>query len=640
MSICLNPNCNFQNLDQNLEQNLGRSPRFTRFNFCQQCGSILKIGDRYRAIKILGQGGFGRTFVGIDEALPSHPACVIKQFFPSDLSSVVKAAELFQQEAIRLDDLGKHPQIPTLFAHLEHEGRQYLIQEFIDGQDLLKELQEQGAFSEAKIRMLLGDLLPVLQFIHDRHVIHRDIKPENIIRRRSPSGSVSQSAGSHVLVDFGAAKYVTATPLMETGTRIGSAVYVAPEQVRGKAIFASDLYSLGVTCIHLLTNVSPFELMDMDGAWIWREVLSNSISPALGQILDRLIAQAPSQRYQTAAAVLTDFKNLTSSTHQAYTPRFARNSHQKAIAKTNITPPVKSLAPIKTAIAPQLSEFSFETAIVTIKRIGIGKFGKDQLQINTKQKTGRAYIETLGNVQGKSIGLEMVYIPAGKFQIGSPISEPEHSDEESPQSIISIPSFFISRFPITQKQWKVLMDNNPAIFIGNGDRPVEMVSWEDVQLFCQKLTDRTGRPYRLTSESEWEYACRAGTQTAFSFGDTIAANLANYLANYNAADPYKYAPAGLSHACTTEVGTYPANAFGLHDMHGNVWEWCEDVWHDDYDLLPKDGTAWTQGGDRSCRVVRGGSWRDPAHNCRSAKRSKNATNQGDRTTGFRIAVNF
>jgi serine/threonine protein kinase len=214
---------------------------------------------------------------------------------------VVKAAELFQQEAIRLDDLGKHPQIPTLFAHLEHDGRQYLIQEFIDGQDLLKELQEQGAFSEGKIRVLLRDLLPVLQFIHDRNVIHRDIKPENIIRRRIPSPSGSMVAGSHVLVDFGAAKFVNAAAMMETGTRIGSAVYVAPEQARGKAIFASDLYSLGVTCIHLLTNVSPFELMDMDGTWIWRDFLGNtSINPVLGQILDRLIISAPSQRYQTA----------------------------------------------------------------------------------------------------------------------------------------------------------------------------------------------------------------------------------------------------------------------------------------------------------------------------------------------------
>ena len=626
MSQCLNPSCNYQNPEQ--------SPKL---NFCQQCGSKLKIGDRYRAIRILGQGGFGKTFIGIDEALPSCPTCVIKQFFPADLGSVDKAAELFQQEAIRLDDLGKHPQIPTLFAHLEHEGKQYLVQEFIDGQDLLKELREQGAFSEAKIRLLLSDLLPILQFIHDRNVIHRDIKPENIIRRRFPSGSGSVAAGSHVLVDFGAAKFVTATAMMETGTRIGSAVYVAPEQVRGKAIFASDLYSLGVTCIHLLTNVSPFELMDMDGTWIWRNFLGNgSISPVLGQILDRLIASAPSQRYPTAQVVLNDLKNLNSPSHQSYKPSFQRAGYGKSTAKTQITPITQPTPKLLPAIAPQLSQFSFEMATVTVNRIGIGKFTKSQLQINTKQKIGRCYCETLGNIQGKPISLELVYIPAGKFTIGSPISESDRSNEESPRHIVNVPSFFMSRFPITQKQWKVLMDNNPAIFIGNGDRPVENVSWDDIQLFCKTLTARTGRSYRLPSETEWEYACRAGTLTPFCFGETIAANLANY----NGASPYQYAPQGISNSCTTEVGSYPANAFGLHDMHGNVWEWCEDVWHDDYDLLPKDGTAWTQGGDRSCRVVRGGSWRDPAHYCRSAKRYQNAANQGDRTTGFRVAVTF
>ncbi len=627
MSQCLNPNCNFQNSDPSLR-------------FCSQCGSKLKIGDRYRALKILGQGGFGRAFIGVDEALPSQPYCVIKQFFPADLSSAVKAAELFQQEAVRLDDLGKHPQIPTLFAHLEHDGCQYLIQEFVDGQDLLKELQEQGAFSEAKIRMLLADLLPVLQFIHDRNVIHRDIKPENIIRRRSPitSGSIagSMAAGHHVLVDFGAAKFVTAAAMMETGTRIGSAVYVAPEQVRGKAIFASDLYSLGVTCIHLLTNVSPFELMDMDGTWIWRDFLGNtSISPVLGQILDRMIISAPSQRYQTAQAVLNDLKNLTSSpSPQSHRPIFQRSTYLKTGAKTQITPIATPKAQPKQAIAPQLSQFSFETAIVTVNRNAIGKFAKNQLQINTRQKTGKIYIETLGNVQGKPIGLEMVFIPAGRFQIGSPINELERSEEESPRHIVNIPPFFMSRFPITQRQWKILMDNNPSIFIGNGNRPVETVTWDDAQGFCQKLSEHTGRPYRLPSESEWEYACRAGTLTAFGFGETIAANLANY----NGAIPYKYAPQGNSNSSTTEVGTYPANAFGLHDLHGNVWEWCADNWHDDYDLLPRDGSTWTTGGDRSCRVIRGGSWRDPAHYCRSAKRSRNAANQGDRSTGFRIAV--
>jgi len=634
MSQCLNPNCNYQNPEQ--------SPRLI---FCQQCGSNLKIGDRYRALRILGQGGFGRTFIGIDEALPSCPTCVIKQFFPADLDSAVKAAELFHQEAIRLDDLGKHPQIPTLFAHLEHDSRQYLIQEFIDGQDLLKELQEQGAFSEAKIRMLLTDLLPILQFIHERNVIHRDIKPENIIRRRFPSNSGSVVAGSHVLVDFGAAKYVSSTAMMQTGTRIGSAVYVSPEQVRGKAIFASDIYSLGVTCIHLLTNVSPFDLMDMDGNWIWRDFLGdNSVNPVLGEILDRMILSASSQRYQTAQAVLNDLKNVNSPSHQAYVPRFARQNSQRAIAKTKITP-VTVPKPIIPAIAPQLSQFSFETATVMVnptknqvgnlvKHLGMAKLYSAQLQIITKQKIGYSYFETLGNIQGKPIGLEMVFIPAGKFQIGSPASEAEHTAEESPRHVINIPSFFMSRFQITQRQWKVLMDNNPAIFIGNVDRPVESVSWDDVQSFCQKLVEHTGKPYRLPSESEWEYACRAGTITPFCFGETITANLATY----NGAIPYQYAPQGITNSTTTEVGSYPANAFGLHDMHGNVWEWCEDTWHDDYDLLPKDGKAWTQGGDRSCRVVRGGSWRDPAYYCRSAKRYRNVANQGDRTTGFRLAV--
>ena len=641
MTHCLNPNCNYQNPDQ--------SPKL---NFCQQCGGKLKIGDRYRAMRILGQGGFGRTFIGIDEALPSQPSCVIKQFFPADLSSATKAAELFQQEAIRLDDLGKHPQIPTLFANLELDGRQYLIQEFIDGQDLLKELKEQGAFSEAKIRMLLADLLSILEYIHDRHVIHRDIKPENIIRRRSPSTSGAVNVGSHVLVDFGAAKFVTAAAMMEVGTRIGSAAYVAPEQARGKAIFASDLYSLGVTCIHLLTNVSPSDLMDMDGRWLWRDFLSNSsinlpISHELGEILDRMILLAPSQRYQTAKAVLQDLKNMATR-QQAGTPRFARTSgqvfgrssgqslRQGAIAKTNITPIVQPNPPLSQAIAPPLNQFSFETATIAINRVGIGTFAKVQLQINNKYKIGKFYLETLGNVQGKSVGIDMVYIPAGKLRIGSPVNESEHDPSETPRHLVDIHGFFMSRFPITQKQWKVLMDNNPAIFIGNGDRPVENVSWHDVQEFCQKLRERTGKPYRLPSESEWEYACRAGTLTPFGFGETITPALANY----NGANPYLYVPQGTASNTTTEVGKFPANGFGLHDLHGNVGEWCEDVWHDDYDLLPRDGSAWTQGGDRSCRVVRGGSWRDPAHYCRSAKRGQNAANQGDRTTGFRIAVRF
>jgi serine/threonine protein kinase len=266
--------------------------------FCTECGAKLQIQDRYRALKVIGQGGFGKTFLAQDEGKPSQPRCVIKQFIYNDPATLREAQRLFEQEAVRLDDLGKHSQIPELLAHCEQDGRQYLVQEFIDGENLLQELNRAGRFNEAKIKELLLDLLPVLQFIHAGNVIHRDIKPENIIRRRSD--------GKLVLVDFGAAKMATKTALAKTGTTIGSPEYTAPEQARGKAVFASDIYGLGVTCIYLLTQVSPFDLFsDHEGAWVWRQFLNGiTVNDKLGQILDRMIEQPLGMRYQTSARIL------------------------------------------------------------------------------------------------------------------------------------------------------------------------------------------------------------------------------------------------------------------------------------------------------------------------------------------------
>jgi WD40 repeat protein len=301
MSYCLNPNC--QSADSN--------PISTKF--CQSCGTKLLLLSRYRALQLIGQGGFGRTFLAVDEGEPSKPRCVIKQFFAQaqGTNNARKAAELFEQEAIRLETLGKHPQIPQLLAHFEQDNQQYLVQEFIDGPNLAQVLKAEGVFSERQIRDLLKSLLPVVEFIHTHNVIHRDIKPENIIRR---------SDGQWVLVDFGAAKVATGTALARTGTAIGSAGYAAPEQTGGKATFSSDLYSLGVTCIHLLTQTEPFDLYSFSEAtWIWREYLARPVSKRLGQVLDKMLAIATSRRYASAGEVLNA---LTSRSHQ----------HQKAIA--------------------------------------------------------------------------------------------------------------------------------------------------------------------------------------------------------------------------------------------------------------------------------------------------------------------
>ncbi|NET59093.1 MAG: protein kinase [Symploca sp. SIO2E6] len=298
MTYCLNPSCQSP-----------QNPDGTKF--CLSCGTKLLLRDRYRGIKPLGQGGFGKTFLAVDEDKPSHPYCVIKQFLPQTQSTqnLQKAAELFNQEAVRLDELGQHLQIPELLAYFSQEKQQYLVQEFIQGRNLAQELATKGTFDEAQVRAILKDLLPVLQFVHQHQVIHRDIKPENIISRSESNVRTGGVKGQLVLVDFGAAKLATGTALARTGTVIGSAGYAAPEQAIGRAVFASDLYSLGVTCINLLTQMHPFDLFDTsEGVWVWRDVLSSPVSDALSRILDKMIASPVNQRYPSAAEVMSDLQ--------------------------------------------------------------------------------------------------------------------------------------------------------------------------------------------------------------------------------------------------------------------------------------------------------------------------------------------
>ena len=285
MSYCISPTCPTPDIN---------SPTT---NFCISCGGRILLKDRYRALKLLGQGGFGKTFKAVDEDQPRKPLCVIKQFaFSNNHPETRKIAlKLFYEEAQHLEALGKHDQIPELLAYFDVEGQPYLVQQFVDGQDLARELATAGTFNQAKIRELLESLLPVLDFLHHQSppVIHRDIKPANIIRRRSDGGLV--------LVDFGAAKQATQSMLAKTGTAIGSAEFSAPEQARRKPVFASDIYSLGVTCIYLLTQVSSFDLFDMNqDAWVWRDYLvDNPVDEKLGKVLDKMIANSLNQRYRS-----------------------------------------------------------------------------------------------------------------------------------------------------------------------------------------------------------------------------------------------------------------------------------------------------------------------------------------------------
>ncbi len=620
MSYCLNPDC-------------PRPDNFADAILCKACGARLLLKERYRALRLIGRGGFGRTFLAVDEDKPSHPRCVIKQFCPPEPGTPVarKAGELFRQEAVRLEELGKHPQIPELLAHLEQEQRQYIVQEYINGQHLAAELRSQKRpYSETQIRQLLNSLLPVLQYIHQHRVIHRDIKPENIIRRRSLPPFSLHTLGDLVLVDFGAAKHATDTALAKTGTVIGSAGYTAPEQAAGKAAFASDLYSLGVTCLSLLTQTDPFDLYSYgEGVWVWRSHLhGNTISDDLAQILDKMVALTIKDRYKSAAAVL---KALTP-------PVLPLRSPPSPIQPFN--PAAMTAAPAVTAtVAPeQLKTFEFEVVLLD----GRGHLlGRDRAQ-------NQCFVEVLPATVGESVLLEMVAIPPGTFPMGAAKTDSRATAREKPQHFVSVEAFFMGKHPVTQAQWRAVaalprvqrdLNPDPSYFKTPyedspvGDRPVECVSWYDAMEFCDRLARHTRRPYRLPSEAEWEYACRAGTVTPFHFGPTLSPDLANYDSRQSRGNTVK----GTCRQETTPVGYFPAtNGFGLHDIHGNVWEWCADPWHDNYRNAPMDGIIWEEGGNPNLRVLRGGSWNDFAKYCRSSFRDGEEPDFRFYVVGFRV----
>jgi formylglycine-generating enzyme required for sulfatase activity len=273
----------------------------------------------------------------------------------------------------------------------------------------------------------------------------------------------------------------------------------------------------------------------------------------------------------------------------------------------------------------QLKTFQFETAQINKNGTGIKRI----------TKSAEYFTQDLGN----GVFLEMVHIPGGTFLMGSPESDESPISSESPQHQVTVPSFFMGKYPVTQKQWRLVaalpkvkidLESDPSRFKGD-NLPVERVSWNHTQEFCARLSLKTNQTYRLPSEAEWEYACRGGTTTPFYFGEIISTELANYDGNYT----YGGGAKGEYRGKTTEVGKFPANPCGLYDMCGNVWEWCEDEWHKNYINAPADGSAWLDKNSKS-RLLRGGSWDGNPDYCRSAFRDNGYLDGNDYGIGFRV----
>jgi eukaryotic-like serine/threonine-protein kinase len=718
------------------------------------------LAGRYEITQTLGGGNFGVTYLARDILQPSKPLCVVKQLRPNQ--SHPRVVEFFQKEAALLESLGKHAQIPQLLAHFNQDQHLYIVQEFIEGQDLSREIVPGKQLSEGYASKLLQDVLEVLSFVHSQGVIHRDIKPQNLMRR-SQDGKI-------FLIDFGAVKelgtlMVNTQGGVNSSVVIGTAGYMPNEQKNGKPCLGSDVYAVGMTIIQALTGVLPFDLQEdpLTGEVIWRQ--QAQVSDHLADVLTKMVRRHHSLRYAKAAEALQDLISqpsppitptvVVNPAKQAYLQEATVRAQQgqgnfsvfaqrileskrvelglsadeaqeineqvlnpyreyerklqeyeqalidamkqqypfsQAMQKDLLDyqqylglrdediaaiqarvfpqskPPVviqnfvpqtpqpkpapKSPPVIQNVVTPtpqpqptpksppviQTQTFEFETATVR-KSKGFFGLGKSH-DIDIQRCRGRAeyFVETLD----KTIVLEMVAIPGGQFLMGSPENEQERSSNESPQHTVTVPPFFMGKFPVTQAQWQVVanfakvniyLNPDPSYFKG-ANRPVENVSWDEVVEFCARLTQKTGKTYRLPSEAEWEYACRGATTTPFYFGETITTDLVNYNGNYTYGD----APKGEYRKQTTDVGQFPANPFGLFNMHGNIWEWCKDVYNNTYQGASIDGSAWFKGSNNNSKLLRGGSWYDDPGGCRSANRRGYPPVSRSNLIGFRVVL--
>ncbi len=333
---CPNPNNDFPELDDNAHL------RTAQQKYCTSCGMHLILGQRYLPIQLLGKGGFGAAFLAIDRHSPTLRKCVVKQFKPEGnltKSELEKAQEMFEKEALVLETLGnRNERIPNLFAFFpliissftkkkEEEQYFYLVQEFIDGEDLEKELGKKNALSQEEVKNILLEILPILKFVHNNNSIHRDIKPSNIIRDKQ---------GILHLLDFGAVKMVATqalTNLQSPSTTIYSINFAPPEQIKGSKIYpCSDLYALAVTCIYLLTGKDTSELYDdYHNQWQWHQYLPD-LDPNFASVLDKMLLATPSERFQSADEVL---QALTTNQNQSLSPKGVIGGNTTQIQTSN-----------------------------------------------------------------------------------------------------------------------------------------------------------------------------------------------------------------------------------------------------------------------------------------------------------------
>jgi eukaryotic-like serine/threonine-protein kinase len=627
-----------------------------------QSGYMLR--NRYRIQSPLSAGGFGETYLALDEDYPGKRQVVVKHLKPRSNDSAVLqiARRLFETEAMTLAKLGERTErLPTLYAHFEEGGEFYLVQEYIEGHTLTQELAV-GKLSEAQTIEIIQNTLTGLKIVHGQNIIHRDLKPDNIIRRASDR--------QLVLIDFGAVKAIrqatlmTPNPTTLASIGIGTGKYTPSEQAMGYPKQASDIYALGAIGIQCLTGETPDLLFDEDRLeFSWRHLCQ--VSDRLATVLDKMLQPRYLDRYANATEALDALDRALLLSPNISTP-VSQPISQPNLSETILSSPPSRRSFLKMASLGSIGVISIVSAIIAKsvlspnRTTNTSKGSTSPTPIATKDHPRLTAIEFTSlklNNQGQiiaqpkgtaqvfqedldnGISLAMVKITPGKFNMGSPAKEQNRQPAEDPQHQVNVPEFYLGQTLVTQAQWQQIMGNNPSKFSGGGKLPVDYVSWLDAMNFCQKLSQKTGRNYRLPTEAEWEYACRAGTTTPFAYGEAVIPAVVNYNSKY----PYREIARAESRQKTTPVGTFAPNPFGLYDMHGNLCEWCLDRWSDNYQNAPTDGSpngiasANLGAGGNEERIRRGGSWDSMAGGCRTAMRYRNMAADRFDHIGLRVA---